>query len=55
MPDKQPTNEKGERHGYHEVYWDEKVYTHGNYINDEKYGYWFVRNNSYIGSFYIVK
>lgn len=55
MRDKQPINANGECHGYWEIYWDEEVYSHGNYVNDEQYGYWFVKNNSYENKSYFAK
>ena len=39
--DKTPYNEKGEPHGYWEVYWgDGNIAFKGNYINGEKNGLW---------------
>ena len=36
-----PVNEKGQRHGYWEVYWgDGNIAFKGNYINNEPDGYW---------------
>ena len=34
-------NEKGEKHGYWEIYYDNgKLYSKGNYVNGKEHGYW---------------
>ena len=39
MQDKAPYNEKGEAHGYWELYWSNgKLQYKGNFINGEQYG-----------------
>ena len=44
MQDKQPRNDKGQRHGLHEVYFSngELMYK-GHYVNNRRCGFW-VRN-----------
>jgi hypothetical protein len=41
MQDKKQYNEKGERHGYWEVYWNTGELSYkGYFINNETYGFW---------------
>lgn len=41
MQNKKPRNDKGQPHGYWEIYWGEKLYYKGNYINGNPMGYYY--------------
>ena len=37
--DIEPINEKGNKHGYCEIYWDDFLWISGIFVDDKKYGY----------------
>jgi hypothetical protein len=49
MQDKQPYNEKGQRHGYWEVYSTNKLlYCKRNYVNDVRLGLEEIKHSNYL-------
>jgi hypothetical protein len=51
MQNKRPPNEKGERHGYWEVYHNNLLWFIANYINDIRYGF-FIECHDKKGEYY---
>ena len=52
-----PRNEKGERHGYWESYFDNgQLWYKGNYVNGNKHGYWerYYRNGELESKIYYI-